>query len=410
LLYIGLFTIACSGLGSKKTKSVSELTVPLKYEGDGSLNVANFETGGESFLSSFNKAERFKVSPYKIISDPCIVKEVVYGINSSGEVFAFNLEEKKISWKYKINSGKGNSYDNGQITYEKGKLYVTDGSDYLTVLDATNGHEIIRKSFFDIIRVKPIIVPGTGAVLVQTVSNKLFSYDPELNQINWLHEGTPKLLISSSYVPPMFYSGDVLAFYSSGNLSILDSKDGREKINIDFSSGNEMQVPDFEQVAFNCNPIIDRGSLYLSSGNGKLLKINMANGEVLWEIEAYDVQAMKVLGDVLLLVNNARQVAALNTWSGKIEWLGFLHGSARKNSNSLDSFAPFVALTERGMPALNVLTSSGELYSFEYDKKKGNLSVDPIITKIQSGIRFVGLGGHESNYLVINNEFIRLNK
>jgi len=98
-------------------------------------------------------------------------------VDSQGHVSAFSLKDNKITWTTDIAKGSlDRNFNAGGILYSDEKLFVTNGSRNLVILDAQTGDEIIRKEFPDILRTKPVMADDR-ILLVQTISNQLIAYD-----------------------------------------------------------------------------------------------------------------------------------------------------------------------------------------------------------------------------------------
>jgi outer membrane protein assembly factor BamB len=376
---------SCDAISSKKIKSLTELTPELSVQNNEPISFnANTVNPFEDNKASYKS---YKLSSYGLNCFPITAKKHVYSLDKKGQLSAFSIENKKTVWTYKFQNHTSHNYIGGGITHLQGKLLVTNGSRLLTIFDALTGHEIISKEFPDIIRIKPVPIDN-NIVLIQTVSNQLIAYDIQKAAILWQHEGLFETLSSNSYVAPIVYSNTILVNYSSGQVFGLDSQTGREKWSTMVSFDQTIGIPSFEASAISCAPILEKNFAYLASGLGKIIKIDLDNGQIIWSTKAQDIQSMSMIGDHLFIATNAKQLAALNPNNGNISWVGDLTlNKNKKNNKSALLLAPFPTETG-GKKEINVISNMGNMFSFALNN--GELSSIPTVKNIPQKIQFCG--------------------
>ncbi|CAN0600494.1 unnamed protein product, partial [Ectocarpus sp. 12 AP-2014] len=182
-----ILLISCDRFGSGRVKNLIDLTPKLEVESKEKLNFSSAQLKENKFLDK--KAKSYKLSKNTIITKPAIAKGIMYTTDVKGFVSAYSLKEKKTLWQTDIAKGTlDRNFNDGGILYSDGRLYVTNSSRYLVVLDAESGDEIIRKEYPDIVRNKPVMATDR-LLLVQTISNQLIAYDIKTSKFLWLHEG-----------------------------------------------------------------------------------------------------------------------------------------------------------------------------------------------------------------------------
>ena len=385
ILLITLFISGCDQLGSTKIKNLIDLTPKLEVEETSALKI----TEGIKDPYSQEKQKSYNIARASIISEPAIAKKIVYSIDRKGHVSAFSIKEKKIVWTTDIagNTSSRNFY-NGGILYSNDKLFVTNGTRYLVILDAVTGREIIRKEFPDILRTKAIMATG-DLVIVQTISNQLVAYNINDSKFIWMHEGGIETISAKAHIHPVLYKGDIIASYSSGEVVAVDVKTGQEKWRYSLLNFSDVTLPGFEPAVITTEPIIAGENGYFATSTGKVIKLNLANGMPVWVKEAEDVQSMFLHQGNLFITNNARQIAAIGTDNGKVSWIGDLisekERSKRKPKPALFQ-KPFVSVEGTGF-AVNVIAGNGEIYKFTTDEN-GNLPRTPVIISIDKGVKY----------------------
>lgn len=384
-LVIATCLAACDHIGSTKIKNLIDLTPKLEVES----NKAPRITEGKEDPYSLEKQKNYNIAKSGIISEPAIAKKVVYTVDRKGYVSAFGIKEKKILWTTDIaSSSSERKFHDGGILFSNGKLYVTNGSRYLVVLDADNGREIIRKEFPDIVRTKPVMATK-DLLLVQTISNQLISYNVESSKFIWMHEGGLETISAKNQVHPIVQGNNALVSYSSGEVVYLDVHSGAEKWRYVLSSVGDSALPSFEPSAIVTLPIVSENFAYFATSTGKIVKLNLDTGTPVWLKDAENIQSITLHQGNLFATSNARQIASISADDGKVNWVGDLISEkerGKKKPKPALFQAPFVSKSGEGF-AVNVVANNGEIYKFITDIN-GNLSPKPIIIPIDMGVRY----------------------
>jgi len=399
-----LLLASCDHLGSTRVKNLIDLTPRLEVETSAPLKIID----GRTSPFSDEATKSYKLSRHTIIAKPAIAKGAMYSIDKEGYVSAFSLKEKKILWAADIAKGSlDRNFNTGGILFSDGKLYVTNSSRYLVVLDANTGREIIRKEFPDILRVKPIMA-NEHLLLVQTISNQLIAYDIRSSKLVWINEGGMETISTRSHAHPVVYNDHVLVSYSSGEILYLDIHTGQEKWRYNLASTNDVGIPSFDPSVIVTTPILSNNYAYFATSNGKVIKIDLDNGAPAWLRTADDVQSMSLVGGNLFITNNARQIAALSAHNGKISWVGNLISIKDRNTKKPKTALfqePFVSKTNTGF-AVNVIASNGELYQFNTNAS-GDLPVNPNIIKIDNNEKYHWISCCTGKLHLISNNHVK---
>lgn len=382
-----ILLISCDRFGSGRVKNLIDLTPKLEVESKEKLNFSSEQLKGSQFLDQ--KTKSYKLSKNTIIAKPAISKGIIYSTDVKGFVSAYSLKEKKIIWQTDIAKGAlDRNFNDGGILYSNGRLYVTNSTRYLVILDAYSGDEIIRKEYPDIIRNKPVMATGS-LLLVQTISNQLIAYDIKTSKFLWLHEGELETISTRNHVHPIVYNGNVLVSYSSGEIVYLDAQSGKEKWRYNLTSISDIGIPSFDPSVIVTIPIIKDEYAYFATSDGKIIKMDLDNGAPAWVKTAEDIQALNLVGDYLLVANNARQVAALSSHNGKTLWVGNLISQQERNKRNVQTALfqdPFVSKDGNSF-IINIVASNGELYQFKPDAS-GLIPSEPMIKKIAKNVKY----------------------
>lgn len=404
IFLLPLLLISCNNLGSTRVKNLIDLTTPLEVEVSSPVILS--ATGKNHDLNE--KTEFYKLGGGNLIASPVIAKKIIYCLDENGSVQAFSLQDKKIIWSTNIVGNSNNRLNIGGISYSDDKLFVTNGTRNLIILDATSGIEIMRKEFPDILRTKPAMATDR-LLIVQTISNQLFAYDIVSSEFAWMFEGGLETISVRNNISPIIYNNNVLIADSSGEVIYLDAKTGQIKWSIDLTDLSEAGIPNYDLTTINTQPVIDDHYVYFATGNSKIMKIDLNTGYSLWQTKAEDVQSMSLCGDNLFITTNARQIAALSSTNGKIKWVGNLISAAERNTKKPRPVlfqAPFVSKNEDNKLVLSVIGSNGELYQFE-GSPSGELPIQPHIRSIDKNIFYYWICCCDGHLYTVNNKGVR---
>ena len=405
VILLPLFLTACDHFGSSKVKNLIDLTAKLDVESHERIILSHAKNNP----FSNEKTSSYKLATHTIIAKPAIAKNIAYTIDNKGYVSAFSLVEKKIIWTSDIAKGhRDRSFNRGGILYSDDKLYVTNGTRDLVILDAASGDEIIRKEFPDILCLQPVMADDR-LLLLQTISNQVLAYDTKSSNLLWMQEGGLETISSQNHVAPIIHNNHALISYSSGEVIYIDIKSGKEKWVYNLSSANDVGLPSFDPAIIVSTPIISGNYAYIATSNGKVMKLNLDNGIPNWHRQADDVLSLSLFGDNLFITNNARQIAALSINNGKVKWVGNLITEEERNSKRPQPVIfqdPFISEVAKGEIALNVVASNGIMYQF-IQQKNAQLPTWPSIIKIDKQVRYQWLSCCSNNIFLITGREIK---
>jgi outer membrane protein assembly factor BamB len=378
------YLVSCDNIGSSKVKNLIDLTPKLEVEDP---KQPLFSTGKSDPFKE-KTSHFYTISNKAIIAEPAIAKGVMYNVDKQGFVNAFSLKEKKILWSKNISGSEVDKYfHSGGILFSDDKLYITYGSRNLVIMDASTGNELIRKEFPDILRSNPVMVDDK-LLLVQTTSNQLVAYNIKNSKLVWMHEGGIEIISSKNQIHPIINNGKVLVSYSSGEVVYIDATNGSELWRYNLSN-SELGLPNFEPYVIITKPIINGDFTYFATSNGKIIKLNLNNGQEVWTKIAEDIQSMILHDNNLIITNNARQIALLSITNGTVQWVGDLISPKERMSKkpkTVSFLNPFI-VKNGTIYTINVIASNGELYQFTTNDS-GELPKEAHISLIDKNIKY----------------------
>lgn len=313
----------------------------------------------------------FTVSSSKMIAAPISTEGKIFTLDEKNQLSAYDAHNYKRIWMVNLNDAhtKSEAHYKGGLIHSDGKLYITNSTRELMIVDAQDGSVLWRYKMPDVTKSQPVLYKNM--ILITTVSNDLYAIDKNTGALLWQNDGLQETLSASRDIAPIVHDGKVIIGYSSGQLVAINANNGEELWEINLSREGE-KIPGFIPASLESQPIIEGQNIYLTSGNGLLFKINLNNGAVHWQKEIHDVQTMNKSGNSLFVTTNAMQVAAINDANGSICWATNLFTDPKNQSKKLVQLLTPVVINDQ----LFVASSAGKLYQFSVTDGKLVNSID----------------------------------
>lgn len=386
LSFLALILSSCSS-GSAKVKNITFFTPILNIDESApavKLSQVKKSTSWEDGVNWVNsdyknfQIDGFsgKFSSYKTahglsIAAPIMADGKLFLLSGNGYLTAYNPKNNKKLWSVYVrnNISKSAIYNQGAISYDSGKIYVSDSTRELTVVDSAAGVVLWKYKMPDIVKSQAVIYKNM--IFVTTIGNDLCAIDKTTGSILWQNDGIAETLSIARDIAPIIHDGKIIVGYSSGQLLCLEAANGKVlwEINI---SGDSNIIPGFMPISLESQPIVENSSIYLAGANGKMLKLNLNNGSIEWQKEIADIHSMTSSGNSIFVTTNAMQIAAVNDKTGSIVWVTNLLDNAevkRKFFKRRQSKDPMILLSPVIVnDSLFVGASNGKLYKLSpYD-------------------------------------------
>lgn len=312
----------------------------------------------------------YKLFKSRIKTAPCFVKGIMYSIDIKGIVYAYSTKDKKVLWQSEsiINDASNKNPCIGGIVCINNKLYITNNTRYVTVLDAISGDKIFYKKYPDIIKSTPVIIKDK--LLLQTVSNQLITCDIETLEFIWTHKGETAIISTQSHASPLVYNNNVIVSYTSGEIVYIDVDSGKEKwcYNLTDSTTGGI-VNNNKPFVISTVPEVSGAYAYLSTSNGKVIKMDLDNGSPAWIKDIDGVHSLSLIGRYILITNNITQhVSILSTHNGNTLWVGYLSSKRYPVNKNVSLYKAFLLKHVNNSFSINVIASDGNCYQFRPNK------------------------------------------
>lgn len=238
--------------------------------------------------------------------------------------------------------------------YENGALYAADAKGRLTRLDPANGKEMWQVETEH--KLSGGVGAGHGMILLGTFKGEVLAFDEMGNEL-WKARVTSEVLSS-----PQVDDGVVIVRSGDGRIFALDAADGKRKW-VYQGPTPALTMRNFASV------LISRGAVFAGLAGGKLVAMNLLNGNVGWEATVSQPRGVTELERMTDIagqpVIDDQQVCAV-AYNGRIACHDVTDGNqiwARDASSN-------VGLT---MDSNNVYVSEDRGAVVAYDKRSGTM-------------------------------------
>ncbi|MCP5326985.1 MAG: outer membrane protein assembly factor BamB [Oceanospirillaceae bacterium] len=257
-------------------------------------------------------------------------------------------------WSAQVGKGMGEGFARLNPASDGKTLYLADAEGELQARELASGHLIYRLN---------IDMQITGGLLLDGDSLYLSNGDGDMVALNAADGSVKwqKRLTSEVMALPAISGNDLLVQTVDGKLHLLDKTDGRNK----WSYDSNMPLLSLRGTS---SPVIYRDQAIAGFANGKVVGLNMANGQPLWE-ERIGIPAgrseLERLVDIdgrLLVDNDLLYVVG---YQGSLEVIDLRTGRPQWKKDASSYAGPLY-----GLGNLYVLDADDQLHAF--DDRGGN--------------------------------------
>ena len=327
-LFLGSLCLTACSNGSQKAIAFADLTPKLTQETKDLVMLGNARNPRANYpdltmlqqpILARKVNDQYAQYPCDISWGPAIEGNRIYGIDTRGQLKIMEFAHGRLVTIVTRDLKARDKFLSASIIKDGDKLYVSMDEE-LIVLKASNGRELVRKSFTSPIDGYPAV--GEQYVAIRTKDGDLLVFDQRWQAV--FHNSTPVDTISStSGSSPFFTSGLLISDSRSGQILAAELKAKAVLWQGQFDTKIDTSAP----KGTRCQIVASDDVLYAAYSN-HLDAIHLASGKVLWSREFKDIQSMSLAGNALFVTNNAKQVAAIKTDDGKVFWATHLDVSS----------------------------------------------------------------------------------
>jgi outer membrane protein assembly factor BamB len=279
-------------------------------------------------------------------ASPVIGDGKLYAVDVDGALHAFDANSGAPLWTVPIakDDKNKNARFGGGASYDSGRVYATDGLGDVVAFDAKTGAEIWRAKPGPPLRGSPTIVGDQLYTLSQ--DNQLYALSTANGQQVWSASGSLESQGVFGVAAPAVAHQTVVAGFSSGELNAYRAENGRALWG-DALSRTSISTSVSSLADIDADPVIDDTNAYALGQGGRLVAVNLASGQRLWEQNFAGISTPWVAGEWLFVVTDESKLYCLQRSTGKIRWISQLRAfqveKKKKKKNPLTWYGPVLA-------------------------------------------------------------------
>lgn len=281
----------------------------------------------------------------RLNATPVILDNRMVTIDTEGLVRAFSASTGALLWERRLvparRKGSRPAFGGG-VSVDGDRVFAATGTGDAVALDAATGAEIWRVAIGVPLRGAPTV--AEGRVLVMTQDNRLTALSAATGEQLWQVTATLEPAAILGPGAPAVEYGTVVAGFSSGELFALRIENGRTVWQDQLArTGRTTALGALSAIV--AAPVIDRGRVFAIGHGGRMVAIELATGQRVWERSFAGVSTPVVAGEFVFVVTTDAQVVALTRGDGKIRWVTQLDRFAkpRKRSGAIEWSGPVLA-------------------------------------------------------------------
>ncbi len=283
---------------------------------------------------------------YRITADPVVAGGRIYTMDAQSQVTATSTSGETL-WARSIipaSDSAGDASGGGLAVSSGGVVLATTGFGELVAMDGTSGEEFWRQK---------LDAPGTSAPtvvgdLVYVVARDGRAWAVELTngRVRWTVTGTPPTAnfsggagaaVTSDIAVFPFPTGEVIATFPEGGLRrwstvVTGQRTGRASSTVSDIAGD---------------PVIDGSRVYVGNVSGRVVALDLANGNREWTATEGTVGPVWPAGGSVFLVNDLGELIRLDASNGtpiwRVELPGFEETRERRQKTRFAHYGPIMA-------------------------------------------------------------------
>jgi outer membrane protein assembly factor BamB len=256
----------------------------------------------------------------RLAAAPVIGGDTLFVEDTDGVINAFDAQTGARRWTHaaEVAGNLTNANFGGGVSYDQGRLYVTNGVGEVLALDASNGSEIWKVKPGGPLRGSPTI--AFGSVYVMTQDNQIFALSAADGKQQWNESGSVSQTGVFGVAAPAAAQGTVIAGYSSGELVAYRYENGRT-LWADALARTSMSTEVGALTDIDADPIIDSGRVYALGQGGRMAAYELVTGQRIWELNLAGISTPAVAGEWIFTLTDDARLLAIARGNGKIRWI-----------------------------------------------------------------------------------------
>ncbi len=236
----------------------------------------------------------------------------LFAAGADGTVGAADAATGKLLWKRKTDD----AISGGPGVGEGLVVYGTDEAE-VVALNSEDGSERWRQRVSSEVLSTPRVDQAT--VVVHTLDGGIVALDADSGKQRWLYAASVPVLSLRGSGSPLIHDGVVYAGLANGKLVALDLINGEvvwETV-ISYPRGRS----ELERIVdIDGDPVFHDGTIYVSTFNGELAAVSAASGVVLWRAKVSSSKSVAADWRYVYVTDTQSSVWALDPQNGEAAW------------------------------------------------------------------------------------------
>ncbi|HEU0189434.1 MAG TPA: outer membrane protein assembly factor BamB [Gallionella sp.] len=269
-------------------------------------------------LVEFKGMAKFKVNWFSYIGNlggnllqPALTKDAVYSVSAKGTLKRLDTATGRLVWRiesgYKISGGVGSGEGMVLIGSDKGDVLAYDENGKLRWASRVSSEVLSVPQVAD------------GVVMVRSGDGRIAGLDAANGKRIWVYERSTPALVVRSHAGVTIQRGVAFAGFAGGKLVAINIKNGEViwETSVSQPRGNT----ELERISdITSDPVVDDEQVCAISFQGRVACYDAAHGSPLWNREISSDKGMVLLRKILYLSDAKGSVIALDKTNGSSMW------------------------------------------------------------------------------------------
>lgn len=280
----------------------------------------------------------------RLAAAPVISGGKLFVMDTDGVVHAMAADSGNTLWSAATAKPEGNKAARfgGGVSVSGEHAFATNGLGDVVALNVADGTELWRKHPGGPLRGAPTLAGENLYVLTQ--DNQLFAMSQATGDVSWTASASLETQGVFGVAAPAYAQGTLIAGFSSGELNAYRFENGRSLWS-DVLSRSSMTTSVSSLSDIDAEPVIDQGRVYAVGQGGRMVAMDIATGNRMWEQNIAGISTPWVAGEWIFVVTDDARLMCLSRTSGKVRWISQLkrYKNAKKPKNPYDWVGPVLA-------------------------------------------------------------------
>lgn len=250
---------------------------------------------------------------YYLLLTPVVVGDKMYVASYDGILEALYTKTGHLIWETRANT----HYSSG-LAADNGMLYVTTDDAHLLAIEQSSG----RVQWSIPLSTQALATPqvSNGIILVHAIDATLTAYSTHNGHQLWRYkESLPDLVLRLSS-QPQIVDNNVVCGFANGKVVVLNLMNGQVLWTHQVAEPQGATVVE-RMVDVDSTPVVTaQGMIYVVDFQGNLQALNMSNGNVVWEHKLSAYAGLAADNEALYVTDAQSTVWSFDEQTGTVLW------------------------------------------------------------------------------------------